>query len=51
MITRRHLAAALLIALAATQVTACSSEQLASSFRSWCRTADNCDDNSRPRSP
>ncbi|WP_448205783.1 hypothetical protein [Azospirillum sp. sgz302134] len=28
-------------------LSACSSEQVASSFRSWCKGASNCTDNSR----
>lgn len=28
-------------------LSACSAEQVASSFRSWCRGAANCDDHSR----
>lgn len=39
---------AILIGLGLTvALSACSAEQFASSFRSWCKSASNCDDRSR----
>ncbi|TWA78666.1 hypothetical protein FBZ83_112167 [Azospirillum brasilense] len=38
-----------LAGLAALLLSGCSDAQLASTFGNWCKHADNCTDNSRPR--
>ncbi|TWA94790.1 hypothetical protein FBY14_10119 [Azospirillum brasilense] len=35
--------------LAALLLSGCSNAQIASTFGNWCKHADNCTDNSRPR--
>jgi len=36
-----------LVMVAAVILTGCTDRQVAGSFRSWCKSASNCDDNSR----
>lgn len=38
-----------LAGLAALLLAGCSNAQIASTFGNWCKHADNCTDNSRPR--
>ncbi|WP_454017968.1 hypothetical protein [Azospirillum sp. Marseille-Q6669] len=39
----------ILAGLAALLLSGCSNAQIASTFGNWCKHADNCTDNSRPR--
>jgi len=32
-------------------LSACGPAQVAGTFKSWCRSADNCSDNTRPSRP
>lgn len=38
---------ALMVVVAAVVLTGCTDSQVAGSFRSWCKSAPNCDDHSR----
>ncbi|MDQ2104250.1 hypothetical protein [Azospirillum isscasi] len=45
----KHLRLAVVAGLAAFLLSGCTNAQIASGLGNWCKHADNCTDNTRPR--